>query len=349
MSHATRHGPRPPTPREDLPQVWRSQNEKIAQQCDRLGEHDIARQLRECRQNWVLYCCHECGHHEYRMYRCHRRECQYCGHDRASKWRARLCYLASQARDVKHVTLTVRRARTIRAGLDHLRDSLRKWVRNSGIRDRLRGWAYTIEVKPKPDGWHVHAHMLADADYIPLPILWASWAHATGQRTASISIGRRRGERAARYCASYVSKGDGRTTLSDPQRAEYLDAMHHTRTVVVGGCWYRTKWPEDTTDTAAQTAACPDCGREGTIVPVFALPLWYGHATDEWIWAHCGNLPRSDPDPPHHVPRSTGGLKVSGITVAEMPPDIPIAIPDPYRDILTPANHPEPQQPEVTA
>lgn len=319
--YTTREAPPGAKTRERNPDAlraaWRRAQEERAAQLERIGYRHWAEQLRECRRLYILTICTACGYHQYRLMTCNRRDCEYCSRDRAKLWASRLRVLPFAHTQAKHITLTIRRADSLKAGLAHLRESIRRWVRHEKIATRLTAYAYTIEAKAKPDGWHVHAHMMADAAYIPRQIVWATWARACRQRTASARISQVPTAAAAHYLASYVAKGDARDTMTDAQRREHTEAMHHTRTVALGGKWYRHDFQEHDARAGQAHSQCPDCHQESTIVPVQALPRYYGQEWREWLFHHTGGIPHTCQSPPPHVPTSTAGHIVAGIALLE--------------------------------
>lgn len=298
---------------------WRRAQADRADQLERCGFKHWAEQLRNCRTVYILTICTCCGYHQYRLMTCNRRDCEYCSRDRAKLWSSRLRVLPFAHQQAKHITLTIQRQPSLKAGLQHLRDSIRRWVRHERIADRLNAYAYTIEAKPKADGWHVHAHMMADAAYIPRQVVWATWARACRQRTASARISQVPTAAAAHYLASYVAKGDARDRMTDAQRTEHTQAMHHTRTVTLGGKWYGHDWTEHDARAGKAHSQCPDCHEESTIVPVQALPRYYGHQWRDWLWHHTGGIPHTTTSPPPHVPVSVAGLAVAGISLQDTP------------------------------
>src|SRR5262249_30823974 len=129
-----------------------------------------------------------------------------------------------------------------------LRRSLKTLLRHFG--HLVRGGIYSIEPINKGRGWHVHAHVLMDAVYIPQRMLSADWLAITGDAFV-VDIRRAWSPRAAlKYILKYLAK---EPELLDELKPVYNSALQGVRLIQPFGSMFRL-WKIQ-----RSPFPCPDC------------------------------------------------------------------------------------------
>ena len=137
--------------------------------------------------------------------RCGDRTCSFC---RVKDYYRLLEKYAPALREIhrpKLITLTlVNYPDLTRDGVSHLRQCMKAlFERLEGI---IRGGLYAIEATNRGRGWHVHVHVLADADFIPQGELSRIWHEITGDSfIVDVRAVDSPGE-ALRYLLKYLTK-----------------------------------------------------------------------------------------------------------------------------------------------
>lgn len=200
----------------------------------------------------------------------------------------------------KFITLTMRTRGTgeLSAALDELHRAWRNFKRIPYIKNRIHGGVICTEIvgsqagknsqgKEMADRWHVHLHLLADAEYIPGPVLSKLWGEALRQKGADgawyarTDIKAVSGDELARYVSKYTAKPADVDRWTDSQLREFVTTIKKRRLVSTFGAYYRLgiirlsnqDKPEGT------KRACIECGKTGTLFPARAGPRHYG---EQW-------------------------------------------------------------------
>lgn len=100
-----------------------------------------------------------------------------------------------------------------------------------------------IEVKLSKAGlWHVHAHIIADAKYMPQRELSDEWLAVTGDSPIVDIRQIKNAEAAASYVAKYGSKAFDAGLLREPRKlAEVITSLKGSRLCTTFGEWRRKK------------------------------------------------------------------------------------------------------------
>jgi hypothetical protein len=114
-------------------------------------------------------------------------------------------------------------------------------------------------------GWHLHAHLLVDADWIDAAELARQWAAQVGQDFAIVKVVDARRDRDvdyAREVCKYAVKGSQLAGWSGHEIADYIDAMKGVRTFFTFGNAYdqRTAFKQFKHDAELQACRCEACG-----------------------------------------------------------------------------------------
>lgn len=175
---------------------------------------------------------------------CHDRHCVPCAAARACRIRRSLAGLVA-GHTCRFITFTLKhRAEGLAAMLDRLLKGLTRIREQKIWTENVRGGAYFIEVKRgKYSGrWHVHAHVLCDANWIDAKELSACWKKATGDSwKVDIQIVRNQ-EDVNHYVTKYVTKGmSDEAVLPEDDLDECLRALSGRRLCTTFGSWRGTE------------------------------------------------------------------------------------------------------------
>jgi len=256
-------------------------NQVLAARLDAMGNHIAARALRDCQRIMTLYLCDSCKAHWHAPINCGHRFCAVCQPKRAKRVSYFALQLFARAVEPRWMTLTMRRAPTLDIALTNLRLAWRQWRAIPRVRKILHGGFYQIEIKPKTDGWHVHIHALIDGHYFPKSVLWATWAKALHQASASVQINRCTGRQIVQYVTKYCSKPGEFESWTDEQLAAYARATYHRRLTGTWGTWYNKTLADLLDEWGPRLFLCPECHKPHTAYPARAGPRIWGEV---WPW-----------------------------------------------------------------
>lgn len=283
------HTPPPPGLRPiKLPWYYRQRaalllKRRYADAFEAAGDPKTAKALRLCSESEHIVACLDCGRSWWVTYHCGLRCCPICS------WRAareRQVYLQAITKDLprpKHIVLTMPRWQGSPAeGITILRKAIAK-LRRREIFKSCRGGALTIEVLPKPDGWHIHAHVLADAPFIPFSILKKEWSTLINIPNPHVSIQSAECDAARRYVAKYA----GKSIVAEVGIAgivSWYRGIKGKRLWGTFGAWFNYKLVEDTRDNGKPKydSGCPYCGALKCVVPAECVPAMIGKGWRDW-------------------------------------------------------------------
>lgn len=113
-----------------------------------------------------------------------------------------------------------------------------KLIRRKPFSTLIKGGLFTFEVTNKGNGWHVHAHILLDAAYIPQKSLSIAWKAITGQAFIVDIRVAKNPKIALNYILKYISK----TPELLGSKEDYNKALKGVRTIQGFGSMYRIKY-----------------------------------------------------------------------------------------------------------
>jgi len=201
------------------------------------------------------------------MLRCGDRTCGRC----RGKDFYRLCHAyrkpLGKMKSPKLVTLTLPNVADLtKVVVQRLRAAATRLFRRKRWASRIRGGIYSIEAVNKGRGWHVHVHMVVDADYLPHRELSEDWRKVTGD---AFIVDVRRAwspQEALKYILKYLLKPP---QILDGQEAVYNEVLKGIRLVQPFGSFYREIKQEK------PPVVCPECGCTGWITK-FELSRYRG-------------------------------------------------------------------------
>ena len=170
--------------------------------------------------------------------------CRYC--PRCARNRSNLIgrnvrrFLAGNDRNLKFVTLTLRHNKTgLRDQLKRLTSCFNNMKRRDWWKSKVKGGMMFTEVKLSKAGlWHVHAHLIVDAKYMPQHELSSEWLAVTGDSPIVDVRLIKNAEAAASYVAKYGSKSFDAGLINQPARlAEVMTALKGSRLCTTFGEW----------------------------------------------------------------------------------------------------------------
>jgi hypothetical protein len=115
------------------------------------------------------------------------------------------------------------------------------WDRNSqNLRDlqrsvcfqNVRGGCASTEVTNKSRGWHLHNHLLVDADWIDTEAVARRWAQIVGQRFCIVRAYDARAKDYRKEVAKYVVKSSDMASWTPRQIAMFVNSLYRTRLFV---------------------------------------------------------------------------------------------------------------------
>lgn len=242
--HSPSHPPR--TPSEKRAIRIRKLKDRIrlanayADQFRTAGLDTVADKLNSCHQTEVLACCKACHANWYVIDKCRLRVCPICS---KQVFIERARYIKACCRHAKHPKLITLTQPAVK---DEPRDAIRniqRWfaqLRKHPCWSSVKGGAYTIEVIPKEGYWHIHMHVLVDADYIPYQKLWSAWKTITGNPVPQTDIRAADNDKAIEYIAKYTAKSVN-SYISGPEIVAWYNAVHGFRLFVTFGTFYNAK------------------------------------------------------------------------------------------------------------
>lgn len=172
---------------------------------------------------------------------CRNRYCPRCARNRSGLIGRNVSrFLRGHDRDLKFVTLTLRHNKTgLRDQLKRLTSCFNNMKRRDWWKSKVKGGMMFTEVKLSKAGlWHVHAHIIADAKYMPQHELSAEWLAVTGDSPVVDVRLIKNAEAAASYVAKYGSKAFDAGLINRPERlAEVMIALKGSRLCTTFGEW----------------------------------------------------------------------------------------------------------------
>jgi hypothetical protein len=206
-----------------------------------------------------------------------------------------------QVTQPKHVVLTCRNVDVI--GPEYVgwfKDAFTR-LRRSAFASNWRGGIYSMEVTNEGKGWHLHMHVLVDADWIDAKLLARKWGALVGQDFAIVKVKDARRSDYLAEVAKYCVKGSDLASWSPTDIAHFLDSFADRRTFgVFGSCYGRRAEYQAWLDDLHNHKTTCECGCQ--LFRIFSEPEW------EWEQIKRGNR---IPDRPVQDRQYSFGLTVS--------------------------------------
>lgn len=203
-----------------------------AQICDKLTGLASGPQwynFQKCGVEEIYMTCRGCGTFEKFYFACNRKWCPLCNHKLAHQRAERIAMWAAKVTQPKHVVLTMRNFPVLtRKVIRQFQAALVK-LRRQNVWAEVRGGCASIEVTNSGQGWHLHAHILADAYWIDAADLAIDWGRLVGQAFGIIKVKDVRGEGYVNEVSKYVAKGSEMASWAPEQLLEFILAIKGVR------------------------------------------------------------------------------------------------------------------------
>lgn len=237
------------TARGAQPEFWRKQTahkESVAAKLREAGLYEEAEKLSDCHTRKTFAECTGCRKVSVFFNRCDRFYCPECQPSLSKRRKRAVEWWTREVRFPKHVVLTARNTEEITRGtVDRFKKALAKLRRRVVARNWAGGF-YTLELTNEGRGWHLHAHLLVDAKWIPSGLLAETWAQCIGQEFAIVKVKDVRDDSYLAEVTKYTVKGSDLSKWSADDLASYIRAFNGVRTFGVFGSLYgkRTEFAE---------------------------------------------------------------------------------------------------------
>jgi len=168
---------------------------------------------------------------------CGDRFCPICSVARRKRVRDRLNFLIANVPFVKkygfkHLTLTIRNQSNLFKMTRTITHCFRKLRQTDEWKKKVLGGAFVIEVTGKHGDWHVHLHIIIQAQYFEftkLLLLWMKLSPGRGVFIQNIPK-----KQVVRYLTKYITKSE----IPDNDHSELNRALKGTRLFQPFGTWY---------------------------------------------------------------------------------------------------------------
>jgi hypothetical protein len=244
-------------------EFWRRQTiykNTVAAKLREAGLADLAAKLEYCHSEYTVATCANCDAVRKFPNRCDLFICPECAHHLQFRRRQQVEWWTKLVTQPKHVVLTIRNIRDLSAG--HVRQ-MKKYLEALRRRKFCRNWRggfYRIEVTLGKGGWHLHIHLLVDADWIDQPELKQQWNSVTGGGGYIVKVKDCRESEYLREVTKYVVKSTTLAKWSPSTLRTFVLAFTGLRLFGVFGSLFgaRTKFADFIADLKDHRRAC-DC------------------------------------------------------------------------------------------
>lgn len=185
--------------------------------------------FRKCGREEIYATCRNCRKHETFYFACNRRWCPLCNYKLTAARGAVLHAWSKTITQPKHLVLTItnffvltrKRIRDFQKALVRLRKQ-KLW-------STIRGGCCSIEITKGETGWHLHAHLLLDTDWLDMPKVSQAWAAQVGQQFAIVKVKDVRGSDYVQEVSKYVAKGSDLAEWPPEHLMEFIQAIKGLR------------------------------------------------------------------------------------------------------------------------
>lgn len=240
-----------------------------------IGATDLAEPLKHCHTEQSFLQCNACHKVKTFWNRCDNFYCPSCAPKLARDKTDSLTWWTNQVENPIHVVLTVRNTnRFAWTYVSWFKRKVKALIRSKLARS-WKGGLWSLEVTNEGKGWHLHAHLLVDAFFIPEGPLAIKWAKLVGQDFAIVRCKKVRGTDYRHEVAKYPFKPGQIAAWQPSEIAEFIYAMSGHRTFGVFGNLYgvRSKHKE-WVDAVKLTRRTCECG----------CMKFRVYSDDEWSW-----------------------------------------------------------------
>ena len=218
------------------------------------------------------------------MNHCDRFYCPMCTARLSYRRKLTLEWWAKEVPQPKHLVLTCRNRNSLSKNyVKYFKSALGK-LRRSNLFESVRGGLTSLEVTNEGRGWHLHAHLLLDSDYLPCETIASKWADLIGQDFAIVKIKSVKDQSYLREVTKYVVKGSDLASWPGHEIAEFIDAMTGIRCFGTFGTLFkdRAKRARAKKELAPKMMECNNCQN---------YDFWYLSPSEFKWFEETGKLP----------------------------------------------------------
>ncbi len=207
-------------------QIWK---ESLLAKVDGLIPEAVWQNLSRCGVEELYRTCKGCGDWTSFYYRCSMKFCPLCNW-RIARSRAEMLKAWSlQIAQPKHVVLTQKNFPVLTRR--KIRDFGRNFakLRRNRIWKGTRGGCISTEITNEGRGWHLHAHILVDSDWVDAGQLAIEWGKLTGQEFGIVKVKDAREQSYLGEITKYVVKGAQLASWAPEEIAQFIRAIRGVR------------------------------------------------------------------------------------------------------------------------
>lgn len=245
----------------DKEQLWAS---GVAAKLRQVNRADLATPLELCHSFQVHRICQGCHVDHPSPNHCDRFYCPMCISRLAWHRRRRIEWWTHQVTEPKHLVLTIRNTNILtKSYVQKFRKALSR-LRRSQLFSRVRGGLLSLEVTNEGRGWHLHAHLLVDGDYIPAGALAQKWAKLVQQDFAIVKIKDCREKSYLIEVTKYAVKGSDLAAWEPSLIECFIDAFTGIRAFGTFGALFKDNAlrSKQLSDLELPHQICSKCGAE---------------------------------------------------------------------------------------
>lgn len=270
-----------------------------------VGKLQLAGKMSECHTVETWKRCNNCRKATRFFNRCELFFCPICAPRLSRERKESIEWWTKQVNQPKHVVLTVRNTADLtKLYVQFLKDQLGKLRRQKVFR-AVRGGFYSVELTNEGRGWHVHFHLLVDANWIDARELSLTWGKLVGQDYAIVKVKDCRSGDYLREVTKYAVKGAELARWSGAEVATFIESFSGVRFFGVFGSLYgkRTEWAEWIRAVRAVKPVC-SCGCD----------TWRLLSPEELLWEEetGAGLTGTPPPSKQQVPNNQVDLPLDG-------------------------------------
>jgi hypothetical protein len=259
-----------------------------------MGCLDIADSLDHCHseQSWAQ--CTGCKAVRTFWNRCDNFYCPACQPGLSRERSESIEFWTGYVKQPKHVVVTTRNTDHLTfKGVKHFKNCISR-LRRRKFAKNWRGGCWALEVTNEERGWHLHAHILVDADWVDAVQLAQQWAKIVGQDFAIVKVKDVRGKDYLKEVTKYACKGSELAKWTGLQIAEFIHAFQKQRTFGVFGSLYgaRSDWSAFLASLGSSRQTC-ECGCDHW--EIYDEGSWKIHLHRQNILSGKTNLPPPKP------------------------------------------------------
>lgn len=226
------------------------------------SERETAIKLAECHTRKTTCLCNDCGTASAFMNRCDLLVCPVCAPRLARKRGETLEWWGERIAQPKHVVLTLRNIDELTGQALRLAKKHLAALRRRAFAKNWRGGCWSLEITREGKGWHIHFHLLVDANWIDQAKLSQEWQSVTAGGGRIVYVKDVRSGDYRREVLKYVAKGSEVAGWTGQAIAEYVRALKNQRTFGVFGTLRGAKAEKAAFDEAREKdnrCKCPHC------------------------------------------------------------------------------------------